>query len=97
MNEPRFRVFDPEDDVLVVERRLPHWAQPGTLSFITFRSNDSMPRAVIEAWLCERNTFLRQHNIDPCAPDWHQQLDRIPRRIRLSFQQRLSGRWQRFP
>ena len=49
VNEPRIRVFDPKDDVLVVERRLPHWSQAGTICFITFRSFDSLPKPVIEA------------------------------------------------
>ena len=39
MSDPfPFRVFEPEEEVLVVERKLPHWPQPGTISFITFRT-----------------------------------------------------------
>ncbi len=64
-----FRVFDPEEDVLVVERKLPHWAQPGTIAFITFRTWDSMPAPVIQQWLSERSDWLRGHGIDAAAPN----------------------------
>jgi hypothetical protein len=30
-------LFDLEREVLIVERRLPHWAQAGTIAFITWR------------------------------------------------------------
>jgi REP element-mobilizing transposase RayT len=93
MNEPRFRVFDPKDDVLVVERRLPHWSQAGTICFITFRSFDSLPKAVVEAWLRERNAFLRRHGINPLAKDWRQQLIELSLEITDDLDRALSERW----
>ncbi|MEZ6145285.1 MAG: hypothetical protein R3B91_07610 [Planctomycetaceae bacterium] len=41
--------FDPAD-VSIIERRHLHWWQPGVVCFITFRTNDSMPRSVINRW-----------------------------------------------
>jgi hypothetical protein len=37
-----FCLFDDEADVAVVQRKLPHWSQPGTVAFITWRTLDSM-------------------------------------------------------
>ena len=93
VNEPQFRVFDPKDDVLVLERRVPHWSQAGTICFITFRSFDSLPKPVVEAWLRERNVFLRRHGINPLAENWRQQLTELSLDIKDNFDRTLSNRW----
>jgi hypothetical protein len=36
-----FRLFDYDADVAIVERKLPHWSQAGTVAFITWRTNGS--------------------------------------------------------
>jgi hypothetical protein len=41
MPELPFDLFDPEADVDVSERLLPHWFQPGVVTFVTFRNADS--------------------------------------------------------
>jgi hypothetical protein len=41
MNDPirdRIQVFDPTQEYAVIERRLPHWVQAGTICFITWRT-----------------------------------------------------------
>jgi len=93
LDGPRFRVFDPADEVLIVERRLQHWAQPGTLCFITFRTFDSLPKPVVDAWLRERHQLLRRHGIDPLANDWRQQLARLSEDIKDAVDRLLSQRW----
>jgi len=93
MNEPRFRVFDPGEEVLVLERRLPHWSQAGTLCFLTFRTFDSLPKPVMEAWLRERDDFLRRHGINPLAKDWRQRLGQLSPEIKDVFDRTLSSRW----
>jgi menaquinone-specific isochorismate synthase len=40
------RFFNPHDDVLITQRRLPHWGQDGAVVFITWRTHDSMPKSV---------------------------------------------------
>jgi putative transposase len=51
---------------------LPHWSQAGTLAFITWRTQDSIPASVLQAWLEERDQWLRRHGIctrdSPLAP-----------------------------
>ena len=46
-----FHLFDREGEVLIVERRLPHWSQAGAICFITWRTLDSMPQPVL--WMLE--------------------------------------------
>jgi type I restriction enzyme R subunit len=49
------RFFDPNDDLLITQRRLPHWAQDGCVVFITWRTSDSMPKDVLDRWRADRN------------------------------------------
>jgi hypothetical protein len=75
MSELHF--FDPHAEFSVIERKLPHWAQPGVICFLTYRTADSMPSAVIQRWVNERETLLGQHGIDP-AGDWKTAIRSLP-------------------
>jgi type I restriction enzyme R subunit len=57
----RIQVFDRQQDYAVIERRLPHWSQAGTVAFITWRTWDSMPASVLKRWHDEREEWLRSH------------------------------------
>ncbi len=95
MNAPlrdRIRVFDPKDRYAVVERRLPHWSQAGTLAFITWRTWDSIPATVLKEWLTERDAWLQRHGIDPRA-DWRKELLNHDPTAVQNFRQLLSDRW----
>jgi putative transposase len=59
----QIQLFDPGDERNVVERRLPHWQQAGAISFITWRTHDSMPKTVVQAWEKERRSWLVQHGV----------------------------------
>ncbi len=87
------QVFDPKQEVLIVERRLPHWSQAGTLSFITWRTWDSIPKSVLNRWLGERCEFLKRYGIDPCASNWAQQLQQLPLENQEAFQHTFAKRW----
>jgi type I restriction enzyme R subunit len=87
------QTFDPKQDVLIVERRLPHWSQAGTLAFITWRTWDSIPAPVLKRWLGERCEFLRRHDIDPDTADWQRRLDQLPYAVREEFRDTLAERW----
>jgi REP element-mobilizing transposase RayT len=63
MDKSKIQVFDPKQDYSVAWRRLPHWAQAGTMCFITWRTRDSMPREVVARWLAERDELLRREGI----------------------------------
>ncbi len=86
-------LFDPDQDVGIVYRRLPHWSQAGTLCFITWRTFDSIPAAVLQQWLDERKQYLERYGIDPSAEDWGSHLNRLPLTARNEFHRRFSDRW----
>ena len=88
-----FQLFDEKADVSIVERRLPHWSQPGTIAFITFRTHDSMPEAVLDDWFAERASWLRQHNIDPATTNWRDRLQDLDQLAVRPFLDRLWNRW----
>ncbi len=91
------QVFDPKQDVLIVERRLPHWSQAGTLSFITWRTWDSIPKSVLNRWLGERCEFLKRYGIDPRASNWAQQLQQLPLEAQEVFQHTFAKALEQFP
>ena len=92
-NELPIQLFDPDQPVLVVNRRLPHWSQAGTLTFITWRTWDSIPRTVLAQWLSERDGWLLSHGIDRKSPSWRQQLSHLANDEILEFELCLSNRW----
>ena len=87
------RCFDPHDELLIVHRKLPHWAQAGTLCFVTFRTWDSIPKSVLEQWLAERWQWLRRHGIDPMDARWPDRLGQLGSHLEAEFKQTFSDRW----
>jgi putative transposase len=105
----RVQVFDPRQEIDVVERRLPHWSQAGTIAFLTWRAWDSIPSDVLEQWLKERDAWLKQHGIVVVTlretrasrgarglrphPDWRAQLQQLSAALRREFHTLISNRW----
>src|SRR5262245_45479563 len=58
-----FGLFDRRQPYNVLWRHLPHWEQAAATYFITWRTQDSMPRAVLDAWLAERDAWLQRHGL----------------------------------
>lgn len=85
--------FDRKSEYSVIERRLPHWTQPGVVCFITFRTHDSMPKQVVQSWRDERNMWLRKHDIDPDSPNWSKQLRALGKGNQKEFYRTFSTRW----
>ena len=69
MPEDLFALFDPDEEVAVTRRNLPHWQQAGKTYFITFRTADSLPRPVLDAWYEERSAWLKRRGIAPGNED----------------------------
>jgi len=63
MPELPFELFDPEAEVAVSERQLPHWFQPGVITFVTFRTADSIPNEVLLRWYEELRDWLKQNGV----------------------------------
>jgi type I restriction enzyme R subunit len=89
------RTFDRKDEFAIVERSgLPHWSQAGCLTFITFRTCDSLPRPVLHQWLKDRNAWLRTHDIEPLGSGWRRTIENLPPKQREEFRSSLSERWE---
>lgn len=87
------KTFDPSQDFAIIERRLPHWSQAGTITFITWRTWDSMPEVVLHEWVHERNAWLLRHKIDPTRPGWEKRVHELPPDLVHEFTLLLSERW----
>jgi type I restriction enzyme R subunit len=89
------QVFDPKAEFAVVERKLPHWSQAGTICFITWRTHDSIPRPVLNRWHADRDDWLRRHGVDPSAADWKAKLLRLDHPLPSEFLRVFSERWHK--
>ena len=89
-----FRFFDPQEDRLIIERRLPHWSQAGTTSFLTWRCWDSLPKDVLDAWYAERRAWLARRGIDVTADDWRDRLAQLPLPEQHDYHNQVSARWE---
>ena len=89
------QTFDPKQGFTIVVRKLPHWCQAGTICFITWRTADSIPVAVLRHWHREREDWLRQHGIDPRAGQSKGRFLQLPRPLRADFVRQFSDRWHR--
>jgi type I restriction enzyme R subunit len=85
-----FELFDPTMDLRITAGKLPHWFQPGVTYFITWRTDDSIPRDVLDLWLRRRNDWLRRHGIDPAQPRWSARLPELPRAQQHEFHNTFS-------
>ena len=45
----------------VLSGRLPHWRQDGVMYWVTWRTDDSMPKERVSQWAAEREAWLKQH------------------------------------
>jgi type I restriction enzyme R subunit len=61
----------------VAWKTLPHWAQAGTLTFLTWRTGDSTPAAAERRITQQRAERLKQLNLTSSG-DWQAQLAKLP-------------------
>jgi len=59
--KPVLQEFDPEAELEIRARNLPHWRQQGATYFVTFRLADSLPQAKLRSLRAERMQWLREH------------------------------------
>jgi REP element-mobilizing transposase RayT len=87
-----FRFFEREDDFTVVAKRLPHWAQAGTLVFITWRTADSLPHDVQVRFTRDREQALAAMGLNPRG-DWKAALEKLPAAERGRVKWELFRTW----
>jgi putative transposase len=68
-----FQFFDPKQEVTIGFKNLPHWAQAGTLTFVTWPTADSLPRAALERFKAQRAELIRGFGLNPDG-DWKSEL-----------------------
>ncbi|HEV3022195.1 MAG TPA: transposase [Pirellulales bacterium] len=69
-----FEFFDPKGELTIRVGNLPHWYQPGVTYFVTFRTDDSVPQALLRSWHSRRDVWLRRHGFDPKGDGWKSNL-----------------------
>lgn len=55
------KFFNEFVEVAKTENRLPHWQQDGSTYFVTFRLNDSIPKALMDKWTAKRDRWILDH------------------------------------
>jgi len=88
-----YEFFDPNADFTIYYRRLPHWDQPGTVCFISWRTVDSIPAEVLQRWRVERAIWLRAYEIDPQTGNWREQLKALPVEARQDYHRQFTSPW----
>lgn len=86
-------IFNPKQEISFVQRCLPHWSQSGTISFVTWRTWDSIPEDILQAWIAGRDAWLGRHGIDPSATDISFRLKMLAPKLVMEFHRLVSGRW----
>ncbi len=92
-----FKLFDSDSDFHIIEgSNLPHWFQPQATYFITFRTEDSLPRHIARQWYDKRSVWLAQHEISTSMPDWKDKLAELPEVLRKNFHQIFSQQYMEY-
>lgn len=93
MSEPfQLQFFDRNQDHTIIWGKLPHWAQAGTICFITWRMADSLPKEAIQRLETQRVDVLTRLRIDPQS-DWKRALAKLPVSVRAHVHWTLFQSW----
>jgi putative transposase len=82
-------LFDPKGELVVYEHCRPHWSQAGAVVFITFRTDDSIPRDVVEGWDREKQEWLQQRGAGSGA-HWSAIVRDLSEKDRADFQKTFN-------
>lgn len=61
--QPVLHAFDPNGEIEIRQRNLPHWRQPGATYFVTFRLGDALPRRILDKLRSDRRRWLEEHGV----------------------------------
>ena len=79
--------LDLENDIVVTEHTRPHWAQAGTITFITMRTHDSIPQSTIRTWEREKRDWMRRRGIEA---HWSEALPLLSKTEQKAFQRHFN-------
>jgi putative transposase len=87
-----FKPFDEFGELRIYYQGiLPHWRQDGCTYFVTFRTGDSIPKAVLEELEHERVCWLTARGIDPNVREWKHRFALLSSAERRQYE-KLVGR-----
>lgn len=81
--------FDSKAETHIFEHCRPHWSQAGAVVFITFRTEDSIPREVIELWDRQKTVWLERRGYDG-SQHWQKILPLVSDKDRADFQKEFN-------
>jgi putative transposase len=82
-------LFDPKTEWFIREHFRSHWSQVGAVIFITFRTYDSIPRAVLQQWDREKQDWLRLSGHD-AINHWSVVVPNLNEKDRADFFKRFN-------
>lgn len=88
-----FKTFDEYGKVdIYYNGFLPHWRQRGCTYFVTFRLADSVPQAVLDEWLYERNRWLTARGLDLRRIELREAMHRLSKQDQRLFERYFAGK-----
>ena len=88
-------LFDPDFDFRMTRTgNLPHWFQADVTYFVTFHTEDSVPRDVGDLWRRRRNDWLRRHGIEPQQSGWKRALERLSNDEQAEFHRTFTKEYE---
>jgi len=83
-----FQPYDPDRLTARYRRNLPHWEQPGTTYFVTFRLVDSIPASRLQELSEERHRWLLARGLASV-----EELAAAPEALRRDYAKTFNARW----
>ncbi len=84
--------FDSSQDYSIEWKRLPHWAQAGTICFITWRTADSFPREVAARLHRYKLELMKNNQLD-LSLEWRDAVKKLPPATRARLRWQLFTNW----
>ncbi len=92
-DDQEFGLFDRSQELLITYDELPHWFQPNVAVFITFRTDDSLPRSAVLRMEAELRDWLQRNGnkVEDSSPlpEWAE----LPKALQREYRQRKSRLW----
>ena len=88
-------LIGPKAEWLIHEHCRPHWTQSGAVTFITFRTHDSIPREVLQRWEREKQDWLKRRGYE-VERHWSSLVPHLPEKERAQFSRQFDRQREMF-
>ena len=86
--------FDPKETARVDRGHLPHWHQRNCAVFVTFRTSDSVPAAVMKRWRADQWRWLRERTGGPPQATVEDMLPRLSAADQAEFDRHFAAAFE---